>query len=178
MQTTPVLLALFLAVAPAAQAVDSNPLSKVMEMIDELSAKIIKEGEAEAKAFKEYFEWCDDVAKNGANDIKTGTDTKAKLEAKIDKLAAEIEGCDTNIEKLVASIATDSKELEEATAAGRNVDRLKEAYENARNKLTEAEPVFHTFSIDRILPLVHEADDFLREARQEIRNFQIGRAHV
>ena len=41
---TPVLLALFLAVAPAAQAVDSNPLSKVMEMIDELSAKIIKEG--------------------------------------------------------------------------------------------------------------------------------------
>ena len=111
-----VLFLTLLAFAPAAKAADSNPLGKVMEMIDELSAKIIKEGEAEAKAFKEYFEWCDDVSKNGANDIKTATDTKAKLEATIDKLAAEIEGCDTNIEKLVADIATDSKELEEATA--------------------------------------------------------------
>jgi len=27
-------------------------------------AWIVKEGEAEAKAFKEFFEWCDDASKN------------------------------------------------------------------------------------------------------------------
>ncbi len=73
---------------------------------------------------------------------------------------------------LEQGIAETKKELEEATAAGRNVDKLKAAYENARNKLTEIGPVFHTFSIDRILPLVHESDDYLREAGQEIRNFR------
>jgi predicted nucleic acid-binding Zn ribbon protein len=52
------------------------------------------------------------------------------------------------------------------------VDKLKAAHENARNRLTEVEPVFHTFSLDRVLPLIHESDTFLGEARQEIRNFR------
>lgn len=73
---------------------------------------------------------------------------------------------------LEEGIAEARKELEKATAAGRNVEKLSAAYGNARNRLTEAEPVFHTFSIDRILPLVHESDSFLREASQEIRNFR------
>jgi len=33
-------------------------------LMDELVAKINKEGEAEAKAYQEYFAWCDDKAKN------------------------------------------------------------------------------------------------------------------
>jgi hypothetical protein len=41
-----------------AVAVAANPLGKVLELIDELRAKVVKDGEAEAKAFKEYFEWC------------------------------------------------------------------------------------------------------------------------
>ncbi len=73
---------------------------------------------------------------------------------------------------LQEGVAEVHRELDEATAAGRNVDKLKAAYENARNRLTEVEPVFHTFSIDRILPLIHESDTFLGEARQEIRNFR------
>jgi hypothetical protein len=81
-----------------------------------------------------------------------------------------------NVRDLLGSleegIAASGKELAEATAAGRNVDNLKAAYENARNKLIEAEPVFHTFSLDRVLPLVHASDSFLREARQEIENFR------
>jgi len=110
------LFLVLLAFAPAARAADSNPLGKVLDLMADLKAKIIKEGEAEAKAFKEYFEWCDDVSKNGENSIKTATDTKAKLEAKIDKLTGSISASDSKIEQLVADIATDSKELEEATA--------------------------------------------------------------
>jgi len=115
MQTT-LILTLLLALAPAARAEETNPLAKVLELIDELSAKTIAEGEAEAKAFKEYFEWCDDTAKNGAFAIKTATSESEKLTAKIGKLSSEIDSCITKIEELAASIATDSKELEEATA--------------------------------------------------------------
>ena len=32
------------------------PLDEVLELIDELAAKVTKEGEAEAKAFKEHHE--------------------------------------------------------------------------------------------------------------------------
>ena len=116
MQTTTLLLTLFLAFAPAAQAADSNPLGKVLQLIDELQAKIIKEGEAEAKAFKEFFEWCDDVSKNTDNEIKTATDQKAKLEAAIDKYSSDIEVCTANIDKLAADIATQTSELNEATS--------------------------------------------------------------
>ncbi|MGZ8428861.1 MAG: cytochrome c3 family protein [Candidatus Deferrimicrobiaceae bacterium] len=73
---------------------------------------------------------------------------------------------------LEGGVAEVQQELDAATGAGRNVDKLKAAYENARNRLTEVEPVFHTFSLDRVLPLIHESDTFLGEARQEIRNFR------
>ena len=60
------------------------------------------------------------------------------------------------------------KELEEAERAGRNVDRLKEEVEKARTRMIEIEPVFHTVSLDRVLPLIHQADAYLRKARVEV----------
>ena len=39
------------------------------------------DGEAEAKAYKEYFEWCDDVAKNTNFENKTAAAQKEKLES-------------------------------------------------------------------------------------------------
>ncbi|MBI5419242.1 MAG: cytochrome c3 family protein [Deltaproteobacteria bacterium] len=76
-----------------------------------------------------------------------------------------LSGLESGIEEI-------GKDLSEAETSGRNIDRLKSALDKARNKLTEAGPVIHTFSIERILPLVQESDAFLRTARQEIRNIQ------
>jgi len=64
----------FLAVAaPVAicEIATTNPLGKVIELLTSLEAKIIKEGEVEAKAYKEYIEWCDDATKNTAYEIET-----------------------------------------------------------------------------------------------------------
>merc|ERR1719238_2549165 len=98
--------------AQAAQSgVASNPLGKVMQLMNELTAKITAEGEAEAKAFKEYFEWCDNAAANLQNEIKTGSKNKEDLEAGIGKAAADIEACTAKIEDLSASISTDEAEL-------------------------------------------------------------------
>lgn len=97
-------------------ATATNPMAKVIELMDECAAKVTADGEAEAKAYKEYFEWCDDVAKNSQFEIKTAKANKDKLEAQIGELDASIGDANTQIEKLTGSIAADEKELEEATA--------------------------------------------------------------
>jgi len=111
-----ILVGLFASSSLVVGAVETNPLSKVMDLMDALSAKVTKEGEEEAKAFKEYVEWCDDAAANSANEIKTGSSSKEELEATIGKATADIETSTAKIEDLSGSIASDDKELKEATA--------------------------------------------------------------
>merc|ERR1719160_1863477 len=67
--------------APVAVADNSNPISKVIELLSALEAKIMKDGEAEEAAYKDYFEWCDDAAKEKGFALKTDSAKKAKLEA-------------------------------------------------------------------------------------------------
>jgi chromosome segregation ATPase len=99
-----------------ALAVDSNPMAKVIELMDGLAAKVTADGEAAAKTYKEYFEWCDDSAKNTQFAIKTATSEVEELEAKIAELTATIETASGKIEDLSGAIASDEKELKEATA--------------------------------------------------------------
>lgn len=60
----------------------------------------------------------------------------------------------------------------EVERSGRSADRLKEAQEAAHYKLIEVGPVIHAFSLERVFPLVHEAEEAIRRGRQEIRNVQ------
>merc|ERR1719359_901387 len=83
--------------------------------MDELTAKITKEGEAEAKAYKEYVEWCDDAAANVRFEIKTAKSKKEALEATIAKSTDDAGASASKIEDLAASIAADGTELKEAT---------------------------------------------------------------
>jgi len=106
-------LVLLLAGAPA---VSADPLGKVYELMNALEAKITKEGEEEAKAFKDYVEWCDDAAANLRNEIKTGENKQEELEATISKCKADIEANTVKIEELSGAISADEKELAEATA--------------------------------------------------------------
>jgi chromosome segregation ATPase len=115
-QMSPVVLLALLASCPFATANKLNPLSEVLSLMAELTAKITKEGAEEAKAFKEYFEWCDNAAANLHYEIKTGEAKKEELEALISKCAADIEACSAKIEDLSGAIAADEKELAEATA--------------------------------------------------------------
>merc|ERR1719335_1121134 len=98
---------LLLVGAPSASAATMDPLGKVFELMAELTAKITKEGEEEAKAFNDYVEWCDDAAANLHNEIKTGTEKKAELESTISKCKADIEACSVKIEDLSGAIASD-----------------------------------------------------------------------
>merc|ERR1719197_1134836 len=107
----------------------SSPLSKVLDLMAELTAKITKEGEAEAKAYTEYFAWCDDMAKNAGFEIKTAESKKEKLEAQIAELTSSITVAVSKIEELVAAIAADDAELKNATSI-----RKKENAEFTKNE--------------------------------------------
>jgi chromosome segregation ATPase len=111
-----VVLALLLTCSASASAVNIDPLGKVLQLMADLTAKITQEGEEEAKAFKEYVEWCDNAAANLHYEIKTGEAKKEELEATIGKCAADIEASSAKIGDLSGAIAADEKELAEATA--------------------------------------------------------------
>merc|ERR1719183_2316907 len=84
--------------------------------MDDCSAKVKADGEAEAKAYKEYFDWCDETATNLGLDIKTASSAKEKLEARIGKLTSDIGVSTQKVEDLTAAIATDEADLKAATA--------------------------------------------------------------
>jgi len=134
------------AAAHAAAAADTNPMAKVLELMDECATKVTADGEAEAKAYKEFFEWCDDASKNTQFEIKTYTSDKEKLEATIGETTATIETASTKIEELAASIASDEKELAEATAI-----REKELAEFAKS---EAELVDTVDTLERAVAIL------------------------
>merc|ERR1719382_43706 len=107
--------ALAVANTRVASAANANPLGKVIELMDSLTAKVVAKGEAEAKAYKEFFEWCDDAARSYNQDITTATNKKEKLEAAIGKHSGDIEASTAQIGELAASIASDDKDLKDAT---------------------------------------------------------------
>merc|ERR1719331_3421600 len=128
------------------EQVQSNPLGKVFELMGALEAKIVKEGEAEAKAFKEFFEWCDESSQNLNNEIKTAAKNKEKLEAKIGELTSAIDVSDSEIEKLSGAISASEGELSDATAI-----REKEAADFAAS---EKELVETVDTLDRAISII------------------------
>jgi len=144
MMKTATVLLVFCAVASTCHA--TSPLSKVLDLMAELTAKITKEGEAEAKAYKEYFDWCDDMARNAGFEIKTAEAKKEKLEAQIGELASSITTSTTKIDELVASIAADDAELKDATTV-----REKEAADFAKN---EAELMDAIDTLERAVSII------------------------
>jgi DNA repair exonuclease SbcCD ATPase subunit len=102
--------------ATVSVAVATNPMAKVFELMDDCAAKVKKDGEAADKAYKEYFEWCDDVSKNTQFEIKTSKAKVEELTAQIGELTASISASETKIEELSGSIAKDEEELKAATA--------------------------------------------------------------
>jgi hypothetical protein len=125
---------------------ESNPLGTVFELISSLEAKIVKEGEEEAKAFKEFFEWCDEASQNVNYEIKTGKALKEKLEAKIGELTSAIDVSESKIEELSAAISNSEGELKDATGI-----RTKEAADFASS---EKELVDAVDTLDRAISII------------------------
>jgi len=107
-----VLAAAAFAMAVAVRA--DSPIGKVVSMLSELQATILKEGETAQKEYEEYSEWCEDRARNLGFEIKTSNSESESLKASINLETATIESLQAKVEKLSASIATDQADLKAA----------------------------------------------------------------
>jgi uncharacterized coiled-coil DUF342 family protein len=103
-----------LAVSPA-DASQVNPIEKILEMISDLQAKVIKEGEDAQKEYDEYAEWCEDRSTQLGFEIKTGKAEVAELKATIEEETASSAALETKIEELSNDIKTDEADLDAAT---------------------------------------------------------------
>jgi len=103
------------AIQASATTSDVNPIQKVVEMMSDLQAKIIKDGEESQAVFAKFSEWCEDTAKSTKYEIKTAKELSEELKATISKSSADIETANSQIEDLVAAVASDEKDLKAAT---------------------------------------------------------------
>jgi len=113
MKVTSVVLILAV-VAPYAGA--TNPISKVLDMISDLQAKVLAEGKDCQKTYEEFSEFCEDRSKELSFEIKTQTGQVEDLKATIAEETATAGSLTTKIEELSGETASDDADLEEATA--------------------------------------------------------------
>merc|ERR1719207_441394 len=99
----------------ASLASEVNPIQKIIQMLSGMQAKVIADGEAEQKAYEEYFEWCDDSSKEKQFAIETAKGEAEDLSATIEKAASDQESLSTKIEELSSEIGTNEADVKAAT---------------------------------------------------------------
>lgn len=111
-----VLLAL-VAQAPGASGtrVEVTPIQKVLQLLTQLEAKTLADGNEAQALYDKYSEWCEDRSKELGYSIKTGKSNAADLNAIISKANADIASYQAKIQTLSGSIAEDEGELKAAT---------------------------------------------------------------
>jgi len=111
-----------------------SPIEKVLQLLGDLQAKIIKEGESVEKLFEEFTDYCKGGSKDTQFAIKTAKGDAERFAATKEETAAEIVELETKIGELSDTIASNGKDLKAATAI-----REKEAkdFEAADAELTE-----------------------------------------
>merc|ERR1719488_329789 len=107
-------IALAFLVVAQASGVATNPVQKVLEMLSDLQAKILAEGQDAQKIYEEFSEWCEDTARDLGFEIKTGKAEVADLTATIEDATAKSAALDSKVEELAAGINVDTLDLKAA----------------------------------------------------------------
>merc|ERR1719487_1146498 len=106
---------LALSMVASASATQASPIEKILEMISDLQAKVIGEGNDAQKTYDEYAEWCEDRSTSLGFEIKTGKAEVAELKATIEEETSTIGALETKIEELSSDMQTDEADLKAAT---------------------------------------------------------------
>jgi len=92
-----------------------SPIEKTLQLLGDLQAKIIKEGEAEQKIYEEFTDYCNDDSKETQFEIKTGVAAVERGNAAIAKEAAIIQSTEAAIQELSTNSATATADLKSAS---------------------------------------------------------------
>jgi hypothetical protein len=107
-----------LASLPSAAAVRENvsPIEKVLQLLAELEAKVIKEGEEQQKIYEELADWCKSTSKETQFELITEKKGQERAESFESESSSEIAELTTKIEELTSLLAEKEEDLKKATA--------------------------------------------------------------
>merc|ERR1719410_2003720 len=92
-----------------------NPIEQTVALLTQLQASIVKDGEAEAEAYRKFSEWCFTAAHDRNHEIKSAKRQKDKLEREIELATSDISESEEAIEELAGTLASDKARLSHAT---------------------------------------------------------------
>merc|ERR1719456_1604856 len=92
-----------------------SPIEKTIQLLGDLQAKIVKEGETESKLYEEFTDYCNDESKETQFAIKTGKGDSERASAAVADETAKIGAAEAKIDELSTTIATNEKDLAAAT---------------------------------------------------------------
>eukprot|EP00428_Durinskia_dybowskii_P013305 CAMPEP_0170220870 /NCGR_PEP_ID=MMETSP0116_2-20130129/10123_1 /TAXON_ID=400756 /ORGANISM="Durinskia baltica, Strain CSIRO CS-38" /LENGTH=705 /DNA_ID=CAMNT_0010471549 /DNA_START=77 /DNA_END=2192 /DNA_ORIENTATION=+ len=106
---------LFFAATLVGARAEENPIGKVLQLMSDLQAKILKEGEGAQKVYAEFAEWCEERSKELSFEIKTGKSEISELKATIDDQTSTVGSLEARLEELTAELMKDEADLKAAT---------------------------------------------------------------
>jgi len=98
-----------------AQATESNPISKVLQMITELQGTIVSQASSAQAEYDRYVAYCQERSQGVGFEVKSAKANKQSLEANIDEETATIGTLKAKIEDLASDVASDESDLKRAT---------------------------------------------------------------
>merc|ERR1719199_2260830 len=92
-----------------------GPVTKVVELIEELKAKIEADGKMEQKIYDKYACWCETTTARKASDIHQGMADIKSLGSKILSLKGKVATLSSEISELSKSMSDNRQAQDEAT---------------------------------------------------------------
>lgn len=93
----------------------SSPITKVLELLGDMQAKVKKEASEAEEAVKEQDLFCQRRASDLGYSIQTNKNAKEELEARISKAEGKIETVGESVEEVLSGIQANEANLESAT---------------------------------------------------------------
>merc|ERR1719262_179988 len=109
-----------------ATAVGQSPISRVVELIQELKAKVEADGKAEQKTYDKFACWCEKTLARKAEAIDAAKDTIEKTQREIIELKGKLGELGASIKQLEKEVAENEEAQKEATGIR---DKENEDYE-------------------------------------------------
>lgn len=107
-----------------------SPTEKVVALMEDLKAKVQKEGDYEAGTYNEFACFCKDGMADKSEAITTGSDSKDSLQAQIQASMQRRKDADAGVQEAVEGIATLEKEIQTLSA-----EHKEEALQSERDEL-------------------------------------------
>jgi len=100
----------------AASSCDGTPMDKVVVLIKDLKAKVLKEGKEEQLSYDKYSCWCENTLATKVKDISEAKDLISDTEVEMKKVGAEIASHGAEITQLEKGIAKNIASQKETQA--------------------------------------------------------------